>query len=146
MAITGVTSDDCGFKESNGYNEYWGPGVPPPNSVGANAFIDGILQRDKEPFPQYIKSFEGLKCIYDWDRKYRWYEIYWKDEMYLQVETSVSVERFIELMVEFFTDAWDEPPVFLASDKNKKQIFNFMNNFPEFVEKIKGLEVNLTDD
>ena len=66
--------------------------------------------------------------------------------MYLQVQSNVKPDRFIDLMVEFFTDAWDEPPVFLASDKTKKEIFELCSLFPEFNEKIKGKEVNLDDE
>lgn len=31
----------------------------------------------------------------------------WRDKQILQIQTSTSKDRFIELMVEFFTEAWD---------------------------------------
>jgi hypothetical protein len=156
MMITGSTTEgaigSAGYSgtidSSKGdikYNEYLAPGNNPypPNT---EAFMDHLLMRDKGGFPSYIKSFEGLSCIYNWDREVSWHEIYWNHDQYLQVQSNVIPERFIELMVELFTDAWETPPVFIASSKNKKQLFELCNIFPEFNEKIKGLKVNLIDD
>jgi hypothetical protein len=77
---------------------------------------------------------------------YSWYEVSWKGKQMIQIESGTTKDRFIELMVEFFTDAWDLPPIFLASTRKKKKLFEFCQLFPEFNEKIKGLEVNLIDD
>ena len=102
-------------------------------------------ERDNDELPIYFKSF-GLGCYYDWDRSYSWYDVSWKDSQMLQIESGTSKDYFIQLMVEFFTDAWDTPPIYLASDKKKKKLFKFCKLFPEFNEKIKDLEVNLIDD
>ena len=148
--VTGYTTEgvsgSAGCTGVTGSSNWNIGSVPPPNSPGANEFIDSLMKRDKEEFPTYIKSFEGFGCVYNWDRQYNWYEIYWNHDMYLQVQSNVTPESFIDLMVGFFTDAWDELPVFLASDKTKKEIFELCSLFPEFNEKIKGLEINLVDE
>ena len=103
------------------------------------------MKRDKDELPEYFKSF-GLGCYYDWDRVYSWYEVNWKGRQIIQIQSGISKDEFIKLMVEFFTDVWDTPPIFLASNKKKKTLFEFCQLFPEFNEKIKDLEVNLIDD
>lgn len=107
--------------------------------------IENMFKRDNDELPKYFKSF-GLGCYYDWDRSGSWYDVSWKDKQIIQVESGTSKDEFIKLMVEFFTDAWDSPPIFLASDRKKKAIFKFCQLFPEFNDKIEGLEVNLIDD
>jgi hypothetical protein len=106
--------------------------------------INNMKDRDNDDLPNYFKSF-GLGCYYDWDRTDRWYDVSWKDKRYIQVQCGTSVDRFIKLMIEYFTDAWDTPPIYLASNRNKKQLFKFCSLFPEFNQKIIGLNINLTD-
>lgn len=106
--------------------------------------IDNMIKRDNDELPMYFKSF-GIDCYYDWDRSGSWYDISWKDKRFLQIESGTSKDDFIKLMVEYFTDAWDIPPIFLASDRKKKQIFKFCQLFPEFNDKIKDLKINLED-
>ena len=114
-------------------------------TLNVYTIIENMIKRDKDELPEYFKSF-GLSCYYDFDRSYSWYEVSWKGERMLQIQTGTSKNRFIELMVEFFTDAWDTPPIFLASERKKKKLYEFMQLFPEFNEKIKGLKINLIDD
>lgn len=139
--VTGTTTEDWEDKmfdpqDTTPYSEYFAPSTPTKSG------IEKIMELDKGDFPTYIKSF-GLGCHYDWDRKYKWYEITKDGKMCLQIESSVTPQRFIELMVEFFTDAWETPPVFIASDKSDKKLFEFCKIFPEFNEKIKDLDIYL---
>lgn len=106
--------------------------------------IENMFKKDNDELPNYFKSF-GLDCYYDWDRSVSWYDIIWKDERILQIQSGTSKDYFIQLMIEYFTDAWDTPPIFLASNEKKKKIFKFCKLFPDFNDKIKDLKVNLID-
>jgi len=107
--------------------------------------IENMIKKDNDELPKYFKSFE-LGCYYDWDRSHSWYDVSWNGKRIIQVQAGTSKEYFIQLMIEFFTDVWDTPPIYLASDCKKKKIFKFCKLFPEFNDKIKDLEVNLIDD
>ena len=83
--------------------------------------LDKMFKNDKDELPEYFKSF-GLECYSDWDRQYSWYEVSWKGERILQIQTGTSKNKFIKLMVEFFTDAWDTPPILSFRKKEKENI------------------------
>lgn len=111
-------------------------------TIKLNPELANMLEREEDELPKYFKSF-GFTCHYDWDREYSWYEVYKNHRMVLQIESGTSVERFIQLMVEYFTDAWETPPIFLASEEGNEKLFELCKTFPEFNEKIKDLNIIL---
>jgi len=104
--------------------------------------IENMLERAKDELLQYFKSF-GLDCHYDFDEQYGWYDVSLEGKQMIQIETGTRKDQFFQLMVEYFTDAWDTPPIFLASNRRKKTLFKFCKMFPEFNEKISGLEMKI---
>lgn len=95
---------------------------------------------ENDLLPEYWKSL-GLTVSHDWDRKYKWYECYKDHKLLFQVEMGVTVDQFINALVENFTIPDKIPTFFIAGGSTNEEVFEKCILFPEFNERIKGVDI-----
>lgn len=91
--------------------------------------LNDITGKGNDELPLYFKS-HGFICYYDWDNTYSWYEVKdKKGKLVLQIEEGTTKDYFIQLLVEFFTDDWDFPPIFWLLIYLRKNYLIFVRFF-----------------
>lgn len=89
----------------------------------------------------------GFDVNWDRDRYYEWIEIYENGKLVMQIESKVTVDQFIDLLIKDYKARQEgvfiNPDFFVASDifQDDDKCLEFCNKFEEFRKRISEMSV-----
>lgn len=103
-----------------------------------------FLRKPEEINLELTKLFKdnGFEVSWDSDRNFEWLEVYENNKMIMQIESNVTVEKFINLLVKDYEarqkNIFIDPGFFIASNifDDDNRILDFSNKFELFKNKI----------
>lgn len=105
------------------------------------SFLRGPSQVNQE-LTQFFKD-SGFEVSWDHDRYYEWIEVYENNKMIMQIESNVTVENFIDLLIRDYKSRQEgvfiDAGFFIAGDifDDDNTALEFCNKFELFRNGIK---------
>lgn len=104
-----------------------------------------FLRKTEEVNPKLTQYFKdnGFEVSWDSDRYYEWIEIYENRKLIMQIESNITVEQFIDLLLRDYDarkkGVFIDPGFFVASDvfNDDEKCLEFCNRFELFKNKIQ---------
>ena len=106
----------------------------------------GFLRKPDQVNQELTQFFKdnGFEVSWDYDKFYEWIEVYENGKNIIQIESKVTVEQFIDLLVKDYEarqkGIFIDPEFFVASNlfDDDETALEFCNRFELFRNKIKN--------